>query len=226
MTEAEWLACEEPEKILAFILSPTFAINDLRKDRLFVCACCRQAREVTREPVLLDVVGRMERYEDDEEVEWEQLVVDFDTTHELEEKWKKRRPRASLAAGLVNLACMDDTEMLRWVYPYLLDLTRKPARPDRAAWAVQVARCIWGTLHYRRPVLGTAWLAPGLVSLAQAAYDERLLPSGHLDNARLAVLSDALEEAGCADADLLPHLRSPGPHVRGCWALDIVLGKN
>jgi hypothetical protein len=63
------------------------------------------------------------------------------------------------------------------------------------------------------------------VSLAQAAYDERNLPSGHLDNARLAVLSDALEEAGCTDADILSHLRSPGLHVRGCWALDLVLAK-
>jgi hypothetical protein len=43
---------------------------------------------------------------------------------------------------------------------------------------------------------------------------------------RLAVLADALEEAGCADALLLAHLRSPGPHVRGCFALDAVRGKS
>jgi hypothetical protein len=61
--------------------------------------------------------------------------------------------------------------------------------------------------------------------LAQAAYVERLLPSGRLDNARLAVLSDALEEAGCTDDSILSHLRSPGPHVRGCWALDLILDR-
>ena len=49
---------------------------------------------------------------------------------------------------------------------------------------------------------------------------------GTLDRARLAVLSDALEEVGCTDTALLSHLRSPGPHVRGCWALDLVLGKS
>jgi hypothetical protein len=54
--------------------------------------------------------------------------------------------------------------------------------------------------------------------LAEGAYEQRDRPAGTLDPARVAVLADALEEAGCADADLLRHLRGPGPHVRGCWA--------
>jgi hypothetical protein len=62
------------------------------------------------------------------------------------------------------------------------------------------------------------------VSLAEAAYEHRELPSGHLELARLAVLSDALEEAG-ATGEVLDHLRATGPHVRGCWALDLVLGR-
>jgi hypothetical protein len=58
--------------------------------------------------------------------------------------------------------------------------------------------------------------------LAQAAYDERQLPSGHLDPHRLAVLADALEEAGCTDLEILGHLRQPGAvHVRGCWPVDL-----
>ena len=61
--------------------------------------------------------------------------------------------------------------------------------------------------------------------LARAAYEERILPSGHLDPARLAILTDALEEAGRTDEAILSHLRFPGPHVRGCWALDLILGK-
>ena len=40
------------------------------------------------------------------------------------------------------------------------------------------------------------------------------------------LLTDALEEAGCDDADLLEHLRGPEPHARGCWALDLILGKS
>jgi hypothetical protein len=49
---------------------------------------------------------------------------------------------------------------------------------------------------------------------------------GLLDPDRLAVLADALEDAGCENADVLGHLRSPGPHARGCWALDLILGKD
>ena len=41
----------------------------------------------------------------------------------------------------------------------------------------------------------------------------------------VAVLSDALEDAGCADVKVLSHLRSASPHVRGCWALDLLLDK-
>jgi hypothetical protein len=63
-------------------------------------------------------------------------------------------------------------------------------------------------------------------TLARAAYEERILPAGTLDPARLALLADALEDAGCDHDDLLSHLRSPGPHVRGCWALNLVLGKH
>jgi hypothetical protein len=73
--------------------------------------------------------------------------------------------------------------------------------------------------------LDPAWLTPTVSNLAQAAYEVPILPSGELDPIRLAVLSDALEEAGCDDADILGHLRSPGPHVRGCWAVDLLLGK-
>jgi hypothetical protein len=68
-------------------------------------------------------------------------------------------------------------------------------------------------------------LTPSVVSLAHGAYDERSLPAGTLDPHRLAVLADALEDAGCNNAAILDHLRGPGPHVRGCWPVDLLLGK-
>jgi hypothetical protein len=64
------------------------------------------------------------------------------------------------------------------------------------------------------PMPGTATMS----SLAQAIYDERPFD-------RPPILADALEEAGCTDPAILAHLRGPGPHVRGCWMLDLILGK-
>jgi hypothetical protein len=61
-----------------------------------------------------------------------------------------------------------------------------------------------------------------IVRLTEAAYQERHLPAGMLDEGRLAVLADALEEAGCTNGDILGHLRGRGPHVRGCWVVDVV----
>jgi hypothetical protein len=78
-----------------------------------------------------------------------------------------------------------------------------------------------------RPVAGNpAWLTPTVKGLSTAAYEERSLPSGEVEPALLAVLADALEEAGCTNIDMLSHLRGPGPHVRGCWVLDLLLRKN
>jgi hypothetical protein len=78
---------------------------------------------------------------------------------------------------------------------------------------------------FRLVSIQPAWLTPTVLSLASVAYEERHLPSGELDTSRLAVLADALEDAGCTNADVLGHLRSSGPHVRGCWALDLLLRK-
>jgi hypothetical protein len=70
-----------------------------------------------------------------------------------------------------------------------------------------------------------AWQTPTLLDLAQASYDNRDLPAGTLHPDRLAVLADALEDAGCTDADILDHCRRPAVHVRGCWVVDLLLGK-
>jgi hypothetical protein len=77
---------------------------------------------------------------------------------------------------------------------------------------------------------GSATVAPPaptplIRSLAHAAYDERHLPAGTLDPERLAILADALEDAGCTEVAILDHLRDPGPHVRGCWVIDQLIGR-
>jgi hypothetical protein len=106
-------------------------------------------------------------------------------------------------------------------------VTRR-AHGDARREASRLLRDIFGSPFRATPAVDPAWLGwrDGAVSrLARAAYDDRRLPEGTLDSARLAVLADALEDAGCTDPVLLGHLRGPGPHVRGCWAVDLVLGK-
>jgi hypothetical protein len=66
--------------------------------------------------------------------------------------------------------------------------------------------------------IDVSWLTTIVVGMAQAIYDDRAFE-------RLPMLADALEEAGCANADLLGHCRGSGPHVRGCWVVDLLLGK-
>jgi hypothetical protein len=70
------------------------------------------------------------------------------------------------------------------------------------------------------------WRTSAVLALARATYEQRDLPSGALEPTYLAVLADALEEAGCDNQVILEHLRGPGPHVRGCWAVDLLLGKS
>ena len=62
------------------------------------------------------------------------------------------------------------------------------------------------------------WRSPVVTTLADLIYAERVFD-------RMPILADALEEAGCDDPDILAHCRGDGPHVRGCWVVDLVLGR-
>src|SRR5262249_46006194 len=95
---------------------------------------------------------------------------------------------------------------------------------ERAAQA-DLFRDLFGPRLLRPVCVASSWRTPVVVALACAAYEERGLPEGHLDATRLAVLADAAEEAGCTDGEFLAHLRGPGPHARGCWPVDLLLGK-
>ena len=63
------------------------------------------------------------------------------------------------------------------------------------------------------------WLTPDVVGLARGTYEETAFD-------RLPLLADALMDAGCDSEDILTHCRSEGPHVRGCWVVDLLLGKD
>jgi hypothetical protein len=97
------------------------------------------------------------------------------------------------------------------------------AAATHAEFAAQTAlvRDLFGNPLRPAPVPNPSWLAwqdGAVVKLAQGIYADRAFD-------RLPILADALEEAGCDNADILAHYRQPGLHMRGCWALDLILGK-
>jgi hypothetical protein len=106
--------------------------------------------------------------------------------------------------------------------------------PSRDKWLDSAAeeqaalvRDIFGN-PFRPVAVDAAWLAwqGGTVArLAEAVYEDRVLPAGTLRADRVAVLADALEDAGCTNTSILAHCRGPGPHVRGCWVIDLLLAK-
>jgi hypothetical protein len=243
MTEAEWLACEDPEPMRS-VLQDRGGVSR-RKLRLLGCACCRLIWHHFTDARTRAAAETAERYADG-------LASDAEMAGAFEDAEEATHPertddltRGEIAAlpvaerfalrsawcawALTNLDNVWETvEYLEDVIAHVKEATGDPAFGPGGAAATRamsaLVRDVAGSPFRYASFDARAW-TPSASAIAQAAYDERILPSGCLDNERLAVLSDALEEANCTDEAILTHLRSPGPHVRGCWALDLVLGK-
>jgi hypothetical protein len=222
MAEAEWLACTEPGRMLGFLRRKA----SKRKLRLFACACCRRVWHLLTDERSQRAVEAAEQYADraiskrqrkgaadaacDAYIYLEAMVADG---YAAPSDFPPEEVGPFVADWITHEAdCAADCGLfLRW------------DEDDRKAQC-HLLRCIFGN-PFRPVTADPAWLTPTVTSLAAAAYEERQLPIGHLDVGRLGVLADALEDAGCGDADILAHCRGPGPHVRGCWVVDFILGK-
>ncbi len=202
MTEAEWLACVDPRPMIEALRRRA----SQRKFRLFSCAAARLCSfyDLPEGSNDLKAILAVEEW-----AEGDARVEDLAEARELAQKagarWVTDRYAFTGARTWANTARADSSRV--------------------AAYCGR-ARCIFGH-PFRRTKPAATWRDGGgmILTLARAASAERILPAGLLDQARLGVLSDALEEAGCTDADILGHLRAPGPHVRGCWVLDLICGK-
>jgi hypothetical protein len=201
---------------------------------LFNCACCRRIWPLLREGSR-KFIETVERHADDvppprrsDFWEWEKKARE----EPFNGPWLHTDHRACIAA--VNAAVSVKLENNATAEEAAIAVARLAPRPaaltmKAAEQSVQCAilRDIFGN-PFRPISLGSTWLSwnNGLVvRLGQHAYDERILPAGNLDNTRLLILADALEEAGCTDQQMLTHLRSGGEHYRGCWVIDLLLGK-
>jgi hypothetical protein len=219
MTEAEWLACTDPRKMLEFLQDKA---SD-RKLRLFACAYGRAYRDSghLHGP---STVAVAERYADG-------LASDQDLASERrrnacfpEERWPLTPSAYDGAWEAVDW--LTSSQDLMKIDPDALRHCPIPLGDVVKRSVLLLQDIVGNPIHPATldPAILT-WNDATVARLAQAAYEERHMPAGTLDNGRLAVLADALEEAGCTDADILGHLRGPGPHVRGCWAVNLLLGK-
>ncbi len=214
MTEAEWRATTDIIRLLDNVYREE---RSLRKWRMFAIACCRSVEQ----HLSVWSRGALRVLEDVADGE----APDF-VRAERSRGAPKPGPYADLAVWKAIRPGKEAREYARNYIPRHVLSAAGPRDGDAGREEVRgrlaaAARDIFGTPS--RPAISLPAIPAEAVALALAAYQDR--PHlDHLDPARLAVLSDALEEGGCTDEAILSHLRSPGPHVRGCWALDLVLG--
>jgi len=228
MTEAEWLACESIDEMLWFHRGAATP----RKLRLLACASCRRLWDLLTSRADREAVEVAERYADRAVPDARRAEARRKTSPTLKLRERLGNPfnPAHFAVGRTRdqasevRHCLFGARNAASIAETLRTGTFGSALRDEEVAHCALAREIFGNPFC--PVrLNRAWLTPAVTSLAQVAYDTRILPSGHLDPAHLTVLTDALEEAGCTNPEVLSHCRSGGEHVRGCWVLDLLTGR-
>jgi hypothetical protein len=206
LTEAEWLACEDARDMMQFLRYFAGGLpveKRARKYRLFACACVRSAPDLVADEINRTTVALAERLAD------HQVTAD-----------ELAAARTAGVTGTVRKTLLRSARMAA------NDVCRLPRSSTSPA---ALLRCVFGTPFRPSPTLppaALAWNDRTVSRLAEAIYEDRKMPEGRFDAARLAILADALLDAGCEDEGLMAHLRSLGPHVRGCWAVDAILGKS
>jgi hypothetical protein len=242
MTEAEWLACTDPWQMQAFVRAGNRI--SARQLRLFACACCRRVwrhlvDERGREAVEAAEAFAEGKIRKAKLAAAEQLAeaAYYELLNELRQEnpaasGEHSTPSAAAARqSAIEAACvasMANQEMVaqtsRLAAAAAGRVWRTPERKSELRHHADLLRDI-ASNYFRGVVIEAHWLSADVVALAKAAYENRTLPVGALEPERLSILADALEDAGCDAEALLTHLRSPGVHVRGCWAVDALLGR-
>jgi hypothetical protein len=249
MTEAEWLACDEPTPMIRWLRD---RVSD-RKFRWFAIACCRRIWDRLKDSRSRAAVDFAERHAEFgvarrrgrpvvdraaraacQEAEQAEVATLRRTQDRVENGLclidvnASRAARATLEGSAwlsAEWAAGASANVAGWVWLVALRGELPLAWDGVAARAEATiqARLLRGVFgNPSRPAsIDAAWLRwnDGVVlKIAQGIYDE------HAFN-RLPILGDALLDAGCDDEDILAHCRSKGPHIRGCWVIDLILGK-
>jgi hypothetical protein len=225
MTEAEWMACTDPRSMLEFLRGTT---TD-RKLRLFLTACCRQIWHLLPDPRFRDAVEVAERYADGGVVT--SSLIEAGDRGFVPSNWGDNDPMDwTLATPSIAI---DLTNPGTWVWVVSRPPDELGSIVMRVWWIRGGLRGIPGTTQsdLLRDLFGPLPFRPVTVHPDVLAWNDRLvvrLAQAIYDGMRwgdIPILADALLDAGCDDENLIAHCRSEGPHVRGCWAIDLILGK-
>jgi hypothetical protein len=228
MTEQEWRVCADPKEMLEFLGRKASE----RLLRLFGCACCRRIWHLITDKQRRNALEAAEGYADG--------IV---TSDELQQALSSamgvyQGGGVSLVDGAILVAChfhpWDELAIANTIS--LLESAASAAAggpPWDDAWMqaripelkqqAGLLRDIFGRIFYtktlfRPTLLDPNWLTSTVISLANQMYDSKnFVP--------MPILGDALQDAGCDEADILDHCRQSGVHVRGCWVVDLLLQK-
>jgi hypothetical protein len=234
MTEAEWCHEEEayfPREMLR-ALDEQFPPRQMkttktkreRKLRLFGCAACRQIAHlfVKQQQRLIALV---EQYADGK-VDGRRIRRAQEAASRAvpqpkpDEEWSSIYGAYDYAQRALNLLTWRTVSDI--VEGFVEDLYGATVNdPDNqeeeGVYQKALLQDIFGN-PFRPVSFSPSWRTGTALSLAKQMYEAR-------EFSAMPILADALQDAGCDNDDILSHCRGPGPHVRGCWVVDLVLGK-
>lgn len=223
MTEAEWLTSADAEKMYFLGVEPVK--SGRRRVDLFCVACSHLVCHLIDDPGarqpfewLADHPG--ERHRKDTGRHARGLF--HGVAQPLYEAHHRRDVGVSGAAAHVAYDFWAD--WYEYAFDNLGEYFTDPGAPypnalrdDPQIYLPAVLRDIFGN-PFRTPEFAPEWRTSTAVMLARQMYESREFDA-------MPILADALQDAGCDSDDVLAHCRGPGPHVRGCWVCDLVLGK-
>lgn len=217
MNEAEWLECNEPDEMLAFLHWSANPSN--RKLRLFCCACTRRVwYRLTQAVASRRAVDKAERFADGEITSHELAEASSAIDHELRATPVGEKLNAIRAADYCVSQEMNALGTARFVSWATTHASRVEKRIERRTQA-SLLRDIFDN-PFRPIVVSPAWRTDTVLSLARQMYEA-------CEFSVMPILADALQDSGCDNEDILSHCRDLAQlHVRGCWVVDRILGRS